>query len=148
MPEQPQQPPVRPRPAQAELRRGGRYGQHVRASEPEDYELQRRIAAIFAPEPLFPDLPSPTPEAREAALRLLEYAPQPGRIGVDDWDRPLRADEHAEIWGAPMEGVNTRREWLVRADEICRAWGRPLCGPGGLLPDRTLDEASELPPAP
>lgn len=142
MSEQPHEPPARPRPAQADLRRGGRYGQHVRASLPEDYELQRRIAAVFAPEPLFPGLPCPIPEERAAALKLLDYAPQPGRVGVDDWDRPLRADEAAEIWGAPMEGVNTRREWLARADEICRAWGRGLFGPGGLLPDHMLDEAA------
>ncbi|GLY54847.1 hypothetical protein [Lentzea sp. NBRC 102530] len=137
--------PARPHPAQADLQRGGRYGQHVRASEAEDDDLQRRIAAIFAPRPRFPGQPCPVPEDREAALKLLDRAPQPDQIGVDDWDRPLRADEIAEIWGTPTEGINTRREWLTRADEICRAWGKPLFGAGGLLPDRTLDDESGPP---
>jgi hypothetical protein len=74
--------------------------------------------------------------------RLLDEAPRPEQVGVDDWNRPLRADEVAEIWGAPMEGPDTRRRWLLRADEIARAWGRPLFGPGGVLSDMTLDDAA------
>jgi hypothetical protein len=65
---------------------------------------------------------------------LLDAAPRPGQVGVDDWTRPLRADEIAEIWNTPMEGPDTRLGWLRRADEIARAWGTPLFGPGGLLP--------------
>jgi hypothetical protein len=70
--------------------------------------------------------------------QLLDKAPQPHRVEVDDWNRGLRANEIAEIWGAPMEGPDVRLGWLRRADEIARAWGKPLVGPGGLLPGKTL----------
>jgi hypothetical protein len=72
--------------------------------------------------------------------QLLDRAPQPDQIGANDWDRPLRADEIAEVWGTPMERPDTRLGWLRRADEVCRAWGKPLVGPSGLRPDMTLPD--------
>lgn len=133
-------PPPRRRPAPADLRRGGRFGAHVRPSYADDLQIQSLVQAVFAPQPLFPGWPAHQPEDPELVRQLLDRAPQPEAIGVDDWSRPLRADEIAEIWGTPMEGPDTRLGWLRRADEIARAWGKPLFGPGGLLPDTTLDE--------
>lgn len=116
------------RPARGTLLRGGAYGQHVLPSEADDMRVQSMVQAIFTPGA------SGQPEDPQLVQRLLDYAPQPDRIGVDDWGRGLRADEVAEIWGTPMEGPDTRGNWLRRADEICRAWGKPLFGTGGLLP--------------
>jgi hypothetical protein len=127
------------KPDRADLRRGGRFGKHVRPSLPDDSDIQALVAIIFAPEPMFPGWPCREPQDPALVQQLLDRAPRPEAIGVNDWSRPLRADEVAEIWGAPMEGPDTRREWLRRADEVCRAWGRPLFGPGGLLPDKTVD---------
>jgi hypothetical protein len=142
MPEHSSPRPDRRRPDQAELRRGGRYGQHVRPSQADDREIQRLVQAVFAPQPLFPGLACPSPEDSVLVRQLLDRAPRPDQIGVDDWNRPLRADEVAEIWGEPMEGPDTRLNWLRRADEIARVWGTPLFGPSGLLPDTTLDQAA------
>lgn len=135
-------PPARRRPDPADLRRGGRYGAHARPSYADDLQIQSLVQAVFDPKPLFPDWPARQPEDPALVQQLLDRALRPEAIGVDDWNRPLRADEIAEIWGAPMEGPDTRRDWLNRADEIARAWGKPLFGPGGLLPDATLDEAA------
>jgi hypothetical protein len=134
-------PPSRPRPDPADLRRGGRHGQHDRPSAADDHDIQVLVQAVFAPEPLFPGLPCLPPEDPKLVRQLLDRAPRPAAIGVDDWARPLRADEVAEIWGTPMEGPDTRAGWLRRADEVARAWGKPLFGPGGLLPDSTPENA-------
>jgi hypothetical protein len=142
MPEETTPTPARRRPDPADLCRSGRYGQHVRPSDDDDQNIQALVQAVFAPKPLFPDLPARQPEDPTLVRQLLDHAPRPEAVGVDDWNRPLRADELAEIWGAPMEGPDTRAGWLRRADEIARAWGKPLFGPGGLLPDTTLEDAS------
>jgi hypothetical protein len=136
MPEQPH------RPAPADLRRGGRYGQHVLPSHAADLDLQQYVHVIFAPEPLFPGWAHRPAEDPALVQQLLDQAPRTDAIGVDDWHRPLRADEVAKIWGEPMEGPDTRLTWLRRADEVCRAGGKPLFGPGGLLPEITLDQAA------
>jgi len=115
----------------------------VLPSYADDLDLQALVQVVFAPEPLFPGLPCKQPEDPTLVRQLLDHAPRPGQIGIDDLDRPLRADEVAEIWGTPMEGPDTRRAWLRRADEVARAWGKPLFGPGGLLPDATLEEVTE-----
>jgi hypothetical protein len=128
------------RPASADLRRGGRYGHHVLPDRAEDMEIEHLVQVIFAPQPMFPGQPGYQPGDPVLVQQLLDRAPQTDRTGVDDWDRPLRADEVAEIWGTPMMGdpLDVRIAWLRRADEICRAWGQPLAGPGGLVPDMTL----------
>lgn len=134
--------PTRKRPRLADLYRGGPFGQHALPSEADDMDLQLYVSVIFTPEPLFEGLTCRDPEDPALVQQLLDRAPRPDQIGVDDWHRRLRADEVAEIFGTPMEGPNTRRRWLLRADEVCRAWGKPLFGEGGLLPDTTLDEAA------
>jgi hypothetical protein len=139
MPEE-SSPPPRRRPSPADLRRGGRYGAHVLPSMADDLQIQSLVRAVFSPQPLFPGQPAHQPPA--LVQQLLDRAPRPEVIGVDDWSRPLRADEVAEIWGEPMEGPDTRLGWLRRADEIARAWGKPLFGPGGLLPGTSLEEAA------
>ncbi|MGH3171505.1 MAG: hypothetical protein ACRDN0_37295 [Trebonia sp.] len=116
------------RPARGVLRRGGAYGQHVLPSEADDMNVRFLVEIIFAPSP-----PGQPGDPR-LVQQLLDHAPKPDQIGAGDWDRPLRADEVAEVWGAPMEGPGVRENWLRRADEVCRAWGKPLFGPGGLLP--------------
>lgn len=129
------------RPDPAVLRRGAKFGQHVRPSRADDLMIERLVQAIFAPtsstgwQPCDPRL----------VQQLLDRAPQPDQLGVDDWNRGLRADEIAEVWGAPMEGPDTRGQWLRRADEIARAWGQTLFGPNGLRPDITLGD--DPPPA-
>jgi hypothetical protein len=114
----------------------------VRPSYPDDLRIQELVRVVFAPEPMFPGMSTLPPEDPALVQQLLDEAPRPEQIGVDDWNRRLRADEVAEIWGAPMEGPDTRLGWLRRADEIARAWGKPLFGPGGVLPDTTLDDAA------
>src|SRR6266568_5245426 len=123
----------------ADLRRGGPYGQHVLPGHADDMKVHQLVEAIFAPKPLFPGLPCHQPCDPVLVQQLLDHAPQTDRTGVDDWDRPLRADEIAEVWGAPMEGdpLDVRIAWLRRADELCRAWGRPLTGINGLAPALT-----------
>lgn len=121
------------RPARGVLRRGGAYGQHVLPSEADDMNIRFLVETIFAPT-------YGQPEDPQLVQQLLDRAPQPDQVGAGDWDRPLRADEVTEVWGAPMEGPGTRENWLRRADEICRAWGRPLFGPGGLLPGDSARE--------
>uniref|UniRef100_UPI003F498A2C hypothetical protein n=1 Tax=Amycolatopsis sp. CA-290885 TaxID=3239925 RepID=UPI003F498A2C len=135
-------PPRRQPPHLAELRRGAKFGQHVRPSPADDLRIQFLVSVVFDPQPLFPGWPCRPPEDPGLVQYVLDEAPRPEAIGVDDWNRRLRADEIAEIWGEPMEGPDTRLGWLRRADEIARAWGRPLFGPGGVLPDTTLDEAA------
>uniref|UniRef100_UPI003F4931A0 hypothetical protein n=1 Tax=Amycolatopsis sp. CA-151526 TaxID=3239921 RepID=UPI003F4931A0 len=103
--------------------------------------MQGLVQMVFDPQPLFPGWPCRSPEDPELVEEVLDRAPRPGQVGLDDWGRPLRADEVAAIWGTPMEGPDTRLRWLRRADEIARAWGRPLFGPGGLLPDSLEDAA-------
>jgi len=124
--------PIR-RPRSADLYEGS-YSRYVRPARADDELIQQLVATIFEP-----SAPWKSEDPR-LVQQLLDRAPQPNQIGVDDWDRPLRADEIAEIWGAPMEGPDTRFGWLRRADEICRAWGKPLVGPGGLRPDLTLPD--------
>jgi len=63
----------------------------------------------------------------EDLQRLLDRAPRPALLGVDDWGRRTRADEDAVIWGIKPP---QRRPWLERADVIAAAWGLPLFGPG------------------
>lgn len=135
-------PPRRRPPHLALLRRDGEFGKHVLPAVADDMDLQSLVKVIFDPQPVFPGWPVRPAEHPDLVRQLLDRAPRPGQVGVDDWNRPLRADEVAEIWGAPMEGPDTRLGWLRRADEVCRAWGKPLFGPGGLLPDTTLDEAA------
>ncbi|SFW13043.1 hypothetical protein [Amycolatopsis australiensis] len=115
----------------------GEFARHVRPSRADDELIIDLVEAIFAPRP--PLEPCDLGLVRQ----LVDRAPQPENIGVDDWNRPLRADEIAEIWGAPMEGPDTREQWLARADEVARAWGRPLLGPDGLLAElgRSDDDA-------
>jgi hypothetical protein len=103
-------------------------------SRADDLALQQLVRVIFAPsDPWQPGDPV-------LVQQLLNHAPQPTKVGVDDWNRPLRADEVAEVWGAPMEGPYVRRTWLLRADEVARAWGQPLFGEGGLAPDKTVED--------
>jgi hypothetical protein len=123
------------RPGRGVLRRGGAYGRYVLPSEADDTNL-RCLAEI-----IFPPSPPGQPENPQLVQQLLNYAPQPDRTGAGDWDRPLRADETAEVWDTPMEGPGTRENRLRRADELCRARGKPLSGPGGLLPDDPGPEA-------
>lgn len=136
------------RPAPGELRRGARYGQHVLPSHADDLQIQSLVQAVFAPQPLFPNLPGYQPCDPVLVRQLVDHAPQTDRTGQDDWNRPLRADEVAEIWGEPMEGdpLDVRISWLRRADEVCRAWGRPLAGLGGLAPEMTLPPATDQNP--
>jgi hypothetical protein len=106
----------------------------VLPSEADDMNIRFLVEIIFAPSP------PGQPEDPQLVQQLLDHAPQPGRADAADRERPLRADEVAEIWGAPMEGPGVRENWLRRADEICRAWGKPLFGPGGLLPGGSAGE--------
>jgi hypothetical protein len=128
------------RPASADVRRGGRFGQHVLPNRADDMQVEQLVRVVFQPQPMFPGQPCHDPCDPVLVQQLLNHAPQTDRTGVDDWDRPLRADEIAEIWGAPMEGdpLDVRIAWLRRADELCRAWGKPLAGPDGLRPNLTL----------
>jgi hypothetical protein len=134
--------PVYQRPKLADVRRGGRFGQHVLPSRADDSFVQGLVKVVFAPQPMFPGGDCCDPCAPEVVQQLLDHAPQTDRTGVDDWGRGLRADEIAAIYGEPMEGdpLEVRINWLRRADELCRAWGRPLAGPGGLVPDMTLPD--------
>ncbi|MEV6832041.1 hypothetical protein [Amycolatopsis sp. NPDC051102] len=117
-----------------ELLHEGEFARHVRPSRADDELIIDLVAAVFAPRP-------PLAPCDPGLIRqLVDRAPQPGNVGVDDRNRSLRADEVAEIWGAPMEGPETRAQWLARADEVARAWGRPLLGPDGLLADLARSE--------
>jgi hypothetical protein len=127
-------------PSPADVRRGGHHGQFVLPSRVDDEEVQHLVRVLFAP-----TSPGLEPCAPVLIQQLLRAAPQTDRTGVDDWNRPLRADEMAEIWGTPMEGdpLDVRIAWLRRADELCRAWGWSLVGPEGLAPDLTLPALGE-----
>lgn len=132
----------RRRPDPADLRRGGRFGRHHRPNIADDHRIRTLVEAVFDPKPLFEGLPVREPGDETLIRQLIDHAPRPEAVGRDDWHRPLRADEVAEIWGEPLEGPDTRLDWLRRADEVARAWGTPLFGPGGLLPDTTVETAA------
>jgi hypothetical protein len=122
-------------PPPAALRRDAQFGHHVLPSDADDRELRTHVQVVFAPSPPW------RPFDPQLIQQLMDFAPQPDQIGVNDMGRALRADEHAQVWGTPMEGPDIRRRWLERADEVCRAWGAPLFGPRSLI-GRTLDDVA------
>lgn len=137
--------PTYQRPHPADICRGGRYGQHVLPGRADDMRVEQLVQVIFQPEPMFPGWPCSEPLDPQLVQQLLDYAPQTDKTGIDDWNRSLRADEIAAIYGETMEGdpLDVRINWLRRADELCRAWGVPLAGAGGLVPDMTLPAPAE-----
>jgi hypothetical protein len=114
------------RPRLSDLSPGGDFGDHVLPNPADDLLVRGLVDVVFAPSDGTP------PFAPQLVQQLLDRAPRPPeQTGVDDWNRPLRADEVAAIYGEPM--TVTREQWLARADEVAAAWGRPLLGVGGLL---------------
>uniref|UniRef100_UPI003F492685 hypothetical protein n=1 Tax=Actinokineospora sp. CA-119265 TaxID=3239890 RepID=UPI003F492685 len=102
------------------------FAEHVLGSRGQDLDVQDDVAVLFraaaeSDPPVF---------APHVVRRLLARAPDPELLGVQDWQRGLRADEVAVIFGSVPP---TRRQWLLRADEIARAWGRALLGPEGIV---------------
>jgi len=103
----------------------GDFAQHVLPNRADDQAVRDYVARLFTGaggKPFSPRL----------LQHVLDHAPDPELLGVADWQRGLRADEVAVIYG---EVSPSRNDWLLRADEIARAWGRPLFGPGGLVAD-------------
>jgi hypothetical protein len=126
--EKPEEPPLTfVRPGYEPLFEGA-YSKHILPSRADEFGVRRMVDSVFTGGTGIGGTFAPF-DAR-LLRQLLDHAPDPELLGVCDWQRGLRADEIAAIYG---ETPPTREAWLLRADEMARAWGRPLLGRGGLV---------------
>lgn len=107
----------------------GEFSRHVLPDHGDDIHVRTLVDHLYIGGPgALGSFPSLHPRL---VRQLLDRAPDPEFLGVEDWaPRALRVDEVATIYGRTPP---TREAWLLRADEIARGWGRGLLGPAGLV---------------